>query len=274
MARDVATIKEEWNRRLPHIRNLLQAAPANPMPPPRVNFLSLGTGAVIDPYLTSPTKSTPPTLLQRIARYAAGIEQDLPPAAALQPWDGVGDCWCAATRANVSQLAVLLGHAIVPEQVVIEHIPRAATLDPGAAPRVMELWAQYATRPPNAVFLSSASPSSSSSSSLSRTSHASSSLEPPVPPLLPYDIILYTIRQAYPDEPATAYSNDPLLGPTFFRVGRWQYDIDGKHHIQRFDLDAVVDIHAIRVDKVVVRAISNWGAPHTCLYRVRLHGYL
>ncbi|OAX77851.1 hypothetical protein ACJ72_07846 [Emergomyces africanus] len=88
------------------------------------------------------------------------------------------------------------------------------------------------------------------------------------------DTILTTLRQVYPDEPASAYSDDALLGPSFFRIGHWQYNIDGGHHIQRFNLDAVIDIPAARAEKVVFRVKSNWGATHTCLYRVRLHGHL
>lgn len=83
-----------------------------------------------------------------------------------------------------------------------------------------------------------------------------------------------TLRQAYPREPETAYSDDPLLGPSFYRVGRWQYDINGENHVQRFSLDAVIDIPALRVDKVVFRVKSNWGAENTCLYRLRLYGHL
>jgi Sad1 / UNC-like C-terminal len=86
--------------------------------------------------------------------------------------------------------------------------------------------------------------------------------------------ILDALRLAYPNEPATAYSGDALLGPTFFRIGKWQYDIDGENHIQNFDLDVVLDIPNLLVDKVVIRVKSNWGSPHTCLYRLKLHGHI
>ncbi|EEH34134.2 hypothetical protein PAAG_05183 [Paracoccidioides lutzii Pb01] len=305
MAKDVATLKNEWNKRLPHLKEALSRSPAamDPLAFPKVNFASVGMGAVVDPYLTSPTMDTLSGLAGRIGHYLAKVPWGLPPVAALQPWDGVGDCWCAATRSNVSQLAILLGRAIVPEDVVIEHIPKGATLDAGAAPREMELWAQYTARPPT-----SSSPPGSSSSSPPSPSSLSSSREPPSsfpssslgsspPRAAPHirsppspaspsqsphhlsfsslrDIILTTLRQVYPNEPVSAYSDDALLGPSFFRVGRWQYNIDGRHHIQRFNLDAVIDMPAVRVQKVVFRVKSNWGAAHTCLYRVRLHGHI
>ncbi|EDN02423.1 predicted protein [Histoplasma mississippiense (nom. inval.)] len=306
MAKEVAILKNEWNRRLPHLKEALSGSPAaaiNPLKPPKVNYASIGMGAVVDPYLTSPTMATSAGLVSRIGQYLAKVPRGSPPVAALQPWDGVGECWCAATRSNASQLTILLGRAIVPEEVVIEHIPKGATLDPGSAPREMELWVQYMARPPTAAAAypqgsgsSNPSPPPSSASS----PHAPSPFPPssapsqplPPPPATPHlrnppfshlrpsyyphhllpswlrDAILTTLRQVYPNEPTTAYSDDALLGPSFFRVGRWQYNIHGGHHIQRFDLDAVIDMPAVRVEKVVFRVKSNWGAAHTCLYRI------
>ncbi|KAL2374487.1 hypothetical protein BDBG_01585 [Blastomyces gilchristii SLH14081] len=299
MAKDVATLKNEWNRRLPHLKEALSRSPAaatDPLAPPKVNYASVGMGAVVDPYLTSPTMSTSAGLVSRIGQYLAKVPRGSPPVAALQPWDGVGECWCAATRSNVSQLTILLGRPIVPEEVVVEHIPKGATLDPGSAPREMELWAQYTARQPAAA--AAAYPPGSSSSNPPSSPSSAPGRPPPPPYTPPYlrsppiahlhpshslhyllpsrlrDAILTTLRQVYPDEPTTAYSEDALLGPSFFRVGRWQYNIHGDHHIQRFELDAVIDMPAARVEKVVFRVKSNWGAAHTCLYRVRLHGHL
>ncbi|PGG95916.1 hypothetical protein AJ79_09804 [Helicocarpus griseus UAMH5409] len=305
MAKEVATLKEEWQRRLPQLREALSRSPAamDPLAPPKVNFAAVGMGAVVDPYLTSPTMATSVGFVGRISQYLAKVPRGPPPVAAIQPWDGVGECWCAATRDNVAQLAILLGRAIVPEEVVIEHIPKGATLDPGSTPREMELWAQYTTRPPTAAYPPDSTPSSPPPPSSASSPHAPSSFtsssslgssppratphvrSPPShpPPSQPAhhlsfsslrDTILTTLRQVYPDEPETAYSDDALLGPSFFRVGRWQYNIDGGHHIQRFMLDAVIDMPAARVEKVVLRVKSNWGAAHTCLYRMRLHGHL
>ena len=52
-------------------------------------------------------------------------------------------------------------------------------------------------------------------------------------------------------------------------MGAFKYNIHGSNHVQTFDLDAEV---AVPVNKVIVRVISNWGAKHSCIYRVRLHG--
>ncbi|KAF2690410.1 hypothetical protein K458DRAFT_102921 [Lentithecium fluviatile CBS 122367] len=52
-------------------------------------------------------------------------------------------------------------------------------------------------------------------------------------------------------------------------LGKARYDIHGANHVQTFLLDTQAQLP---VDRVMVRVASNWGADHTCLYRVRLHG--
>ena len=52
-------------------------------------------------------------------------------------------------------------------------------------------------------------------------------------------------------------------------LGKVRYDTRGSNHVQTFLLDGEAQTP---VDKVLVRVTSNWGAPNTCIYRVRLHG--
>ncbi|KAH8728735.1 UNC-like C-terminal-domain-containing protein [Phaeosphaeriaceae sp. PMI808] len=52
-------------------------------------------------------------------------------------------------------------------------------------------------------------------------------------------------------------------------LGSFTYNIHGSNHRQTFDLDARSSVPVI---KAMLRVTSNWGANHTCLYRVRLHG--
>lgn len=52
-------------------------------------------------------------------------------------------------------------------------------------------------------------------------------------------------------------------------LGKVRYDIHGSNHVQTFLLDAE---SRTPVDNVMVRVTKNWGAQHTCLYRVQLHG--
>jgi len=52
-------------------------------------------------------------------------------------------------------------------------------------------------------------------------------------------------------------------------LGKVRYDIFGSNHVQSFALDSET---RDPVDQVMVRVINSWGAPNTCIYRVRLHG--
>jgi SUN domain-containing protein 1/2 len=52
-------------------------------------------------------------------------------------------------------------------------------------------------------------------------------------------------------------------------LGSFKYNIHASNHLQTFDL-AGEPAHPVW--KAVVRITSNWGASHTCLYQVRLHG--
>ncbi|KAJ4352444.1 uncharacterized protein N0V89_007792 [Didymosphaeria variabile] len=52
-------------------------------------------------------------------------------------------------------------------------------------------------------------------------------------------------------------------------LGKVRYDRNGANHVQTFLLDGQAQTP---VTKAMLRVTSNWGADHTCLYRVRLHG--
>lgn len=253
----------------------------------KTNFLSDALGAVVDPYTTSPTSGKQPTFIQRIYLKVTGARTRNPPITALLPWQEVGDCWCSTpqTGTGISQLGVILSRAIVPEEVVVEHIPDGASITPGVAPRKMELWARFKGEVPD-------SPTAPLFSWFPRFFSSSSS--PPEPPLdkvrasasvpsyvystsgkfLLHETVMGVLRKAYRDEPENTYSDDKLLASGYYRLGRWEYDIHGRDNIQEFPLDAIIDLPDIRVDKVVVRATSNWGANETCLYRVKLLGHM
>lgn len=120
----------------------------------RVNHFSLKTGAIIMPHETAPTYDFAKG--RGRAWYAQGIlwamGRGLPRANnavdALTPWEEHGDCWCSAgpstspeSPISPPQLAVMTGNNMHPDTIVIEHIPSTATLNPGSAPRNIELLA-------------------------------------------------------------------------------------------------------------------------------------
>ncbi|KAE8369604.1 hypothetical protein BDV27DRAFT_120571 [Aspergillus caelatus] len=263
LSKEVDVIKSEVEH-IPVPSTIVQPIPAQ-QETPKINFLSIGMGVLVDPYNTSPTSGRSAGFLQKLqSQFWSGDlqPQPEPPLAALTPWQDVGECWCSKPRSGMSQLALHLGRDIVPEEVVVEHIPKGASIRPEVAPRDMELWAQF-------QIVDESNPDSSS--------------YPPIPPRKSgmlseqsslHDHIIDTLRLAYKGEAEGAYSNDELLGPSFYRVGQWTYDLNSSNHIQKFELDAIIDVPAIRVNKVAFRVKSNWGGNDTCLYRLKLYGHI
>lgn len=115
----------------------------------KVNYFSRGTGAVVSVPVTSPNYVFPSMdkwFFQKATQWAIGnpIPIANPPEAALKSWEEHGDCWCAPANDKDGRgptLGVIMGSKIYPEEVVVEHISPSASLEPGAAPREMELLA-------------------------------------------------------------------------------------------------------------------------------------
>jgi hypothetical protein len=264
----------------------------------KVNFLSVALGALVDPSNTSPTLGSklgaPTRAILWLAPFASKgiVRSPQLPVSALTPWEEVGDCWCSASRNGTTQLSVLLGRDIVAEELVVEHIPAGASLEPEAAPRTIELWARFKVnrhetpvkakptleaKPGRGFFsvfgdatVSSEPPATQAPSS--RETGLGGFLIPGIGSL--HELIMDLLRRSNPFEPETAYSDDPILGENFYRIGRMEYDIHSPDNVQAFKLNTIVDVSTIRIDKVVFRVTSNWGAKHTCIYRFKLHGHL
>ncbi|OQD86665.1 hypothetical protein PENANT_c007G07909 [Penicillium antarcticum] len=261
-----------------------------------VNFLALSTGTLIDPFNTSPTFGSRAHWAMKSWNWVKSftpiyseLRTPQPPRAALSAWEDAGDCWCSPLQ-NGTQLSVLLGHKVVPESLVVEHIPAGASLDIKAAPREIEIWARYElspARPPIAEKMPQAT-------GILPRFWAIAPSNGPLPPLPTeppnsrdqsvgslglsglgslHDLLMESIGRSDPKEHPSAYSDDPRLGPNFYRIGKMKYDIHNDEYIQSFPIQTVIDIQGIRVDKIVFRVASNWGADHTCIYRFKLHGH-
>ncbi|RAL14590.1 uncharacterized protein BO97DRAFT_364795 [Aspergillus homomorphus CBS 101889] len=225
---------------------------------PRTNFLSVPLGILIDPHKTNPTVGQESSIMKSAYNYWLGdkFRQPQGPMSIVTPWEDVGDCWCSVLRDGMTQITVLLGHRIVPEEVVVEHIPKGAALTPGLAPRDMELWVRFRRVANDTLNIAGQDDLFNERFVL-------------------HTPVMHALRLAYPGESEEDYwgQYDELLGPSFYRVGRWSYDINSENYVQRFILDAVIDDPEIRVDKVIIRAKNNWGADNTCIYRLKLFGH-
>jgi hypothetical protein len=284
------------------LSNVHDSTPTDPSlhrkPVYKVNFLSVALGAMIDPAKTSPTLGSKQSTSLRALIWASSfvsrrtIRAPQSPISALTTWEEVGDCWCSAPRNGTTQLSVLLGRDIVAEELVVEHIPVGASLEPDAAPRTIEVWARFKVNPhktpikakptaearPGRGFLkvfgdaTVSQPPPSTQAPSSRETGLGGFLIPGIGSL--HALVMDLLRRSNPFEPPSAYSDDPILGPNFYRIGKVEYDLHSPDYAQTFKLNTIVDVSTIRVDMVVFRVTSNWGANHTCIYRFKLHGHL
>ena len=217
----------------------------------RVNFFSKATGAVINPHVTSPNYVFPsqdawfPT---RWVHYAMGNQIPLPnpPESALTKWEEHGDCWCSPATDSEGfgpSIGVITGRTIYPEQIIVEHIKPIASLEPGAAPREMELLALIGD-------------------------------------FDTYNSVKSMSEEVFNDDAGElqkTFGSDrvKIWTDNYVRIASWTYDAESSFNIQAFPIN--IDIKSLggHSNKFVVRSKSNWGNPtvdYTCLYRIRLLG--
>lgn len=128
----------------------------------RVNYFARGNGAVIDATHTSPNFAVTGTghyddhmsgdsggkkSWIRSSAHSLRSPRVMQPYVALLDWRNAGECWCGSltqTRFNLPygvSLSIALGHRVIPEYIVVEHILPGATVYPDARPRDIEVWA-------------------------------------------------------------------------------------------------------------------------------------
>ena len=223
-----------------------------------VNHFSAYLGAVVQPYLTSPTKFRSLSFSQRLAHYARKHFtfwlEELAPAAVLFTWEEPGDCWCSApSEKGKAQVGVLMPYRIYPSKLTVEHVPKQGTLDPASAPKWLEVWIEVEDDDQRISVAQARNQLLDTTFSSSSSSHYSSS-SPSSSPVSD-----------------SACSTMPV-GPDFVCVGKFIYNVNGLNHIQTFDLDIDLQELGVSVQKAVVRVTENWGQEWTCLYRLRMHG--
>lgn len=266
----------------------------------RINFLSPAQGAIVDPDFSSPSANQyniwpsvadgdGPPLLSKLTRILSYIgppprmKTVHEPIAALMSWEEAGDCWCSVKSA---QLGVYLGRAVVPEEVVIEHIPMTATLDPASAPKIIEVWARYVVTEPTNDGPNQENSEFSWMSPWGGGKNQRQS-EDPLPAKEQkvegyeisgkkslHEVVMSSVKTSCPHDDPEDYSDDPSLGPNYYRIGRMFYDIKDLNYRQAFVLSPIIEMPSVRVDKLVFRVKENWGSDKTCLYRVKLYGHL
>lgn len=209
----------------------------------RINYFGLGNGATIEKSLTSPSYTNP---LHRKLRWGSAewvkakvssprfIPEE---AAALTTWEDAGHCWCAGNKfedpeTHPADINIRLAHSIIPESVVMEHIDPDATLDPKAMPKDIEVWALV--------------------DEYTRRKHA-------------WDFMF----AQWPDTPR----GHPLMTKGFLKIGQFTYEHNrATNGVQVYRISDELARLGVTTDLVLIRAVSNYGADHTCFYRIRLYG--
>lgn len=212
----------------------------------KTNLFSPGSGLMVDPHLTSPTFDRSPMKKKRLARWherwrghVDSIQNG--PISAFMPWEDMGDCWCTPSSGGKAQIVVHLAKPIIPKELVVEHLPRDATLQIGSAPKDIELWARF--------------PDTSRRNAIKRGA------------------LQYDIHQNVVAEPSEKLIRS--LDDTWVRIGQWKYDINGPSNVQAFEIRVPLEDFEAPVSQLAFRSTSSWGpVKNVCLYRLKLHGLI
>ncbi|KAI1815805.1 hypothetical protein GGS20DRAFT_305403 [Poronia punctata] len=201
-----------------------------------VDFFGIGSGASIDSSLSSPPWKPPKPKFKSKKWFEKDGYHPQPRQAVLTPWNQEGECFCAGPDLHgygmgTNNISVLMSRSIIPQHLVVEHILPGATLDPGAMPRDIEMWAYY-------------------------------------------DEV--NLRKEVRAFSASYFPNTPeevTLNEGWVKIGHFTYE--KKNHgdgVQVFKLSDELARMGAHAYQVVIRAINNYGADHTCFYRLRLFG--
>ncbi|KDN67059.1 putative spindle pole body-associated protein sad1 [Colletotrichum sublineola] len=206
----------------------------------QVNFLGRHTGVLIDRDTTTPDCNPPIEGKIWSSTWFSGTKktpEPPPPASAtLWNWEDEGDCWCGKVTVDKGsglELGVSVGYLLA-HQIIPQHV-------------VVEHILPGATLDPDA--------------------------RPKRIDVLGYFEELNT-RNRVMDFSAAHFPHDPIpLKDGWVRIGHFTYEssdaLNGVY-VHRLSPE-LVSMGAV-TDQVVLRATSNYGSDHTCLYRVRLYG--
>ena len=202
----------------------------------QVNFFGIGAGVAIDPDVSS-TAWKPPSNHYLSKKW---LEKDgykpQPPLAALHPWTEEGECFCAGPDRRGFGVGTNNLSMITSRDIIPQHL-------------VIEHILPGATLDPGAM--------------------------PREVEIWVYieEITLRNAVQAFSERQFPSTPAEEVLNDGFVKIGHFTYEnkISGDG-VQVFKISDEIATLGALTNRVVVRAINNYGADHTCLYRLSLYG--
>lgn len=202
-----------------------------------INFFGVGSGAVVDPTMSSPKWKIPKYAFKSKQWYDRDGYKPQPLVVAITPWTEEGECFCAGPNAQgygvgTANVSVLLSRDVIPRYLVIEHILPGATLDAAATPKDIEIWGSF------------------------------------------MDINLRKTILGWSESRFPEAAHEKVLDTGFVKLGEFEYEsLASGDGVQVFPLSNELLEMSAAANHYVVRALNNQGgADHTCFYRIRLYG--
>ncbi|KAI5861976.1 hypothetical protein GGS23DRAFT_121215 [Durotheca rogersii] len=203
-----------------------------------VNFFSPASGATIDPDRTSETWRPAKPEFRADDWFRKTAYPPLPPLAALMPWDDESECFCAGSGGKAPGGGLNALAVLLSYPIIPQHLAVDHLL-PGA------------TLDPGAM---------------PRDIEVWIEIDDLT---LRAEVLVFSAN-SFPDTP-----RETALNEAFVKVGHFTYEArnygDG---VQVFKLSDELTRLGASTSKIVVRAVSNYGADHTCFYRLRMFGQL